>query len=214
MPEPSAGKFAESTPVPNPQAAPATLTEQGWALARQGQLAAAVTLFEQALQEQPEDLRARLGLAMSLTETGKGRDAMPAYRQVLEHDPLNVIALNNLACLLASHPDDALRNGKEAVQLAELACATASHPATATLPTALGTLASAYAEVGRFDDAVRTAKEAIARATAAGYRPMAQELEMQLRWYENGLPYREPRYLVTNRTAAANVTEMRFRSFR
>ena len=77
-----------------------------------------------------------------------------------------VEALNNLAWLLAAHPSDALRNGAEAVRLAERACELSEHRE----PVMLGTLAAAYAEAGRFGDAVKTAEKARDLAAATGLR--------------------------------------------
>src|SRR5439155_25947729 len=64
--------------------------------------------------------------------------------------------LNGLAWVLATHPDARWRNGSEAVRLAEQACELTGY----RQPAALGTLAVAYAEAGRFPEAVTTVQRA------------------------------------------------------
>ena len=74
------------------------------------------------------------------------------------------VAANNLAWLLATHPDAELRDGAEAVRVAERMCEAVPAPP----PVLLDTLSAAYAEAGRFDDALRTVDRAIAAAEKAG----------------------------------------------
>ena len=72
----------------------------------------------------------------------------------------------SLARILATAKDSTLRNGKEAVRFAETACTLTGQGN----PLFLDTLACAYAEDARFDDAVRTAEKAIetSRTTPSG----------------------------------------------
>ena len=70
-------------------------------------------------------------------------------------------ALNNLAWVLATSPKAELRNGAEAVRLAERACELTHYGE----PLFIGTLAAAYAEAGRFPEAVTTAEKAEQLAT-------------------------------------------------
>ena len=56
----------------------------------------------------------------------------------------------------------------------------------------VGTLAAAYADAGRFDDAVKTAQEARATATAAGETGLAEKTRQLLELYRASKPYREP----------------------
>ena len=71
--------------------------------------------------------------------------------------------------MLATSPDDGLRNGAEAVRLAERACELTHYGQ----PLFMGTLATAYAEAGRFPEAVTTAEKAEQLATAAGQTALA-----------------------------------------
>ena len=94
--------------------------------------------------------------AMSLSAQRQAREAMVEYRKALALDDQLLLACNNLAWMLASHPDPQIRNGKEAVGLGERACRLTNYEQ----PFYLGTLAAAYAEAGRFNDAIATAEKA------------------------------------------------------
>ena len=97
-------------------------------------------------------------------QSGKDREAVVEYRRALVIRPLSVEVLNNLAWILATSPDDSVRNGSDAVGFAEKACQQTQNQDAMTL----GTLAAAYAEAGRFSDAVATADKAASLAAAAG----------------------------------------------
>jgi Flp pilus assembly protein TadD len=90
--------------------------------------------------------------------------------------------------VLAASPDDGLRNGAEAVRLAERACELTQDGEASFL----GTLAAAYAEAGRFPEAVTTAEKAERLATDAGSKILAGENRQRLELYRTGKPYHEP----------------------
>ena len=90
---------------------------------------------------------------------------------------------NNLAWFLATAPDSAVRDGPRALALAEQLVAWKPDDAAY-----LDTFAAAYAEVGRFEDAVRTQREAVARIG----RGSRDEYRKHLVSYEGGKPWREP----------------------
>jgi thiol-disulfide isomerase/thioredoxin len=117
---------------------------------------------------------------------GEARQAAAMYREALEIVPSYVDAQNNLAWLLSTHPDDQLRNGADAVRLAEAAIKTAGR-----VPSLLDTLAAAYAEVGRFDEAVATATEAIRLAVSRGQPQLSARIKSRLPSYEAGQPWRD-----------------------
>jgi hypothetical protein len=137
-------------------------------------------------QVEPGAAQADLDLAGRLTEQGNLAGAIAQYRRVLTAHPDLIVALNNLAWLLATSPDASLRHGPEAIQLAERACRLTRY-CEARL---VGTLAAAYAEGGRFPDAIAAAQKACARATGD---PVLLERNRQLlELYRNGQPYHEP----------------------
>ena len=109
------------------------------------------------------------------------------YREALNVDPEYGDAQNNLAWVLATHPDKRVRNGNEAVRLAELAVKAKRGAA----PGLLDTLAAAYAEDHRFEDAVTIARRAIEQAQAGGQLKLAAGIKSRLQLYEAGRPFRD-----------------------
>jgi Flp pilus assembly protein TadD len=127
-------------------------------------------------------------LGMALGQSGRPREAVAQYREALRLNPNLTGALNNLAWALAASPDDELRNGAEAVRLAERACELTHYDE----PLFVGTLAAAYAEAGRFPEAVTTAEKAEQLATDAGLNKLAEKNRQLLELYRAGKPYHEP----------------------
>ena len=97
------------------------------------------------------------------------------------------LALTDLAWVLATDPSASVRNGSEAVALAERACELTHYQQ----PQLIGTLAAAYAEAGRFEEAVRTAETARQAATAAGLNEIVARNEVLLKLYRAGKPYHD-----------------------
>jgi tetratricopeptide (TPR) repeat protein len=156
-------------------------------LAGTGRVPQAVEHMREAVQAQP-DVPMRLQLAQLLVGSGAKADAATEYRKVLESKPDNVEALNNLAGILATSGDEKLRNGQQAVELAERAVRLKE----SNQAQVLGTLAAAYAETGRFKDAVDTAQKAVAAANAAGDSRTAAIHGKLIQFYSAGRPYHEP----------------------
>lgn len=127
-------------------------------------------------------------LAKTLTAQGRDAEAISHVRLATQLKPDWAVALNDLAWVLASHPDAVLRNGTEAVTLAERACDLTRRQQ----PQFVGTLAAAYAEAGRFDDAVRTAEAAVQLAGAAGLVEIVARNQALLQFYRAGKAYHEP----------------------
>jgi tetratricopeptide (TPR) repeat protein len=98
-----------------------------------------------------------------------------------------VEVLNNLAWLLATSPDAHIRDGVQAVKYAEHACELTHHGVTILV----GTLAAAYAEAGRYDDAMAAAEKACALATASGERDLLEKNRKLLALYQAHQPYHE-----------------------
>ena len=128
-------------------------------------------------------------MATLLYQTAKFGEAVSEYRQVVAARPDDVEVLSNLAWLLATCPDSAVRDGAEAVRLAEHACRLSGYQQARTL----GALAAAYAEAGRFNDAVSAAQKAIELASADGNTRLAMIGRQLLALFRAGKPYHEPR---------------------
>jgi tetratricopeptide (TPR) repeat protein len=158
--------------------------EFGYALARNGRLDEAIAEFNEVVRLKP-DAQAYYDLASAQELQGKAGEAATLYRQALTRDRDFLPAMNNLAWLLATHPDPGLRDGNEAVRLAERACDLTQHQE----PLLVGTLAAAYAEAGRFPEAIATAQKARDLALAAGQQELADKNEQLLELYKAGKAY-------------------------
>jgi len=157
------------------------------ALLRTGRTEEAIVEYQKVLRMHPEnaDTHANLGIAF-LTE-GRVRDAIAEYTKALQISPENLAALSNLAWLLATSSDPTLRNGSEAVQLAERADSASSRSDKHS--TILRILAAAYAEAGQFAQAKETAQQALEAANIQGNTTLADTLQGELALYDLGLPY-------------------------
>jgi tetratricopeptide (TPR) repeat protein len=156
---------------------------------RQGDLAAATKEWERIIKETPGSLEAYLALAEAAMRERDFAAAERYLRDGLKHVPYAAGLTNGLAWILATSPIESQRNGDEAVRLAERACAQTGRSQHAFLDT----LAAAYAEAGRFDDAVKTAQEAIRLAGEAGEDQAAAVYRQRLTLYEKHQAYRETR---------------------
>ena len=154
----------------------------GQCLVLNRQPAAAAFAFQNAIRLQPDDGQAQLGLAMILGDGGRDAGAIAHYRKAVQLDTNSIIALNNLAWLLATASDPRLRNGSQAVPLAEHACNLTKNQDAFFI----GTLAAAYAEAGRFNDAVAAAQKARDVALANGQKEVADGNERLLKLFKSG----------------------------
>jgi len=171
----------------NPNYAEA-LDNLGAALTARGQSDEAIESFRRAIQINPNRAETIFHLGMALDQSGRTREAVDQYREALGLNPNLAGALNNLAWVLATSPDGQLRNGAEAVSMAQRACEL-THDGQALF---VGTLAAAYAECGRFPEAVATAEKAEELATKAGLAAVAAKNRQLLGLYRAGKPDHEP----------------------
>jgi tetratricopeptide (TPR) repeat protein len=114
--------------------------------------------------------------------------AIEHYRATLRIVPGFSRAANDLAWLRATHPDPAYRDGGEAVRLASQACQSTRFE----VPEPLDTLAAAYAESGKFKEAIEIAESAVASAAAQGRQRLAEEIRQRLDLYRRHQPFRRP----------------------
>jgi Flp pilus assembly protein TadD len=147
----------------------------------------AVSHFAAALVERPDFAEAHCRLAQALSQQHKSPEAIFHYREALRLKPDFADALNELAWILATAPDSGFRSGTEAVQLAKRACELAQNKQAAFLTT----LSAAYAETGRFTDAIATAQTAGNLAQTAGQKTIAAQDGELLKLYQAGHPFRE-----------------------
>ena len=154
--------------------------------AQQGDLATAVNHFEQAVRIEPDFAEAHDNLGTMTEKQGNSRLAAEHFRRALELQPDLLGAAAKLVRILATSRDPAARNGPEAVGLAEQLAKTTGRNDAAVLDM----LAAAYAEAGRWDEAVATAGQAIELARAAGQTALAEQIDVRLRLYGQQQPYR------------------------
>jgi tetratricopeptide (TPR) repeat protein len=156
----------------------------GNALLLKGRVDNSITQYQKALQIKPDSAGANYNLGNALLQKGREDEAIAHFQKALELKPADPTTQNRLAWLLATCPEASLRDGDKAVQLAQRA----NELAGGKNPAVLRTLAAAFAEAGRFDDARRTAQKAIESAQAAGRQDVAAQLNVDLKRYEAGLP--------------------------
>src|SRR5438270_2076184 len=157
------------------------------ALFRTGRMDEAIAHYQKVLELRPENVDARANLGSLFLAKGRIRDAIAQYRRALRIAPDNVAAQSNLAWLLATAADPSLRNGSEAVFLAERAESDSSRSQNHAI--ILRILAAAYAETGRFPEAKGTAEQALQAAEVQGISALSNALRDELTLYELGLPY-------------------------
>ena len=163
-------------------------SNMGHLLRTRGKLQEAIVQYLAAIRSKPDDLPSHLNLAGTLLESGQTREAVPRFEEALQIDPDSIEALNNLAWILAASGDPGIRNGARAVEYGERACRLTESKQTIMV----GTLAAAYAEAGRFADAIATAEKACALAAQNGELALLEKNRQLLELYRAGKPYREP----------------------
>ena len=171
----------------------------GRALVKKGQVNEAMSHYQQAVQINPNLANAHSDLGNLLLEKSQVEAAIAHYQRALEIQPANAYFLNNLAWVLATYPKPEFRNGPWALDLAQQA----ERLSGGNNPAILGTLAAAYAENGRFPEAVATARRAFDLATAQTNAVNAGVLRANIALYQAGSPLHEAPQ--TNRTLDLNA---------
>jgi tetratricopeptide (TPR) repeat protein/mono/diheme cytochrome c family protein len=156
-------------------------------LQAQGKLTEAIAHYREAVRLNGNYADAHYGLALAFKAQGSNAEAVTHYRQALRSLPDWPIVMTQLAWVLATSPDPAVREAEEALKLAERG-AQLTRPAT---PMTLDVLAAAQAAAGRFDQAAATARQAVDLATAAGDDLAARQIRERLDLYNQRKPYFE-----------------------
>ncbi|MBK7875737.1 MAG: tetratricopeptide repeat protein [Planctomycetes bacterium] len=149
-------------------------------LMRRGEHAGALKEIEAVLGYVPGDMEARRGRARCLDALGRDREARDELEALVAQFPTFLPAQGDLAWLLASSADPALRDVSRAVIVAEKAVAAAQGNRP---PGLLDALALAYAQSGRFSEAAAAAETAAARATELGDAEQAKRIAARLAAY-------------------------------
>jgi tetratricopeptide (TPR) repeat protein len=169
---------------------PASLDVQfnlGIALLQVGRFNHAETVFRQLTVMDPTDGPAHHGLAMAHWHQGQAADAVIAWISAIALDPELWPSVYNLAWVLATHPDDRLRNGPESLRLARRIVDDLKSPDAL----ALEVLAVALAETGQYEEAVKASERAQGmRLRVNGTIIPAEGREERLELFRQGRPYR------------------------
>jgi tetratricopeptide (TPR) repeat protein len=147
------------------------------------QLEVIVETTTAALEKDPDSAETLIARAQALQNLGEYRKAIADYEWLMDLNPqqqINVIAHNNLAYILSTAPDEKLRDGKRALELAKKAV-----DLNPTIADVHDSLAAAYAELGDFDKAIESQQKAIE------LRPEGKSVREHLKLYEQKKPLRE-----------------------
>ena len=156
----------------------------GTVLRQEGRVDEAITEYQKALQIKPNEAEFHNNLGKALQQKGRVGEAISQYREALQIQPEDPGIQNNLAWLLATCSEASLRNGSKAVELARRANALTG----GENPAILRTLAAAFAEAGRFPEAMETAQRALRLAGAQSNTGLAGALQSEMKLYKAGLP--------------------------
>ena len=143
----------------------------------------AIELFTDVLKTDPGNGVAHRGRADAYLNIGEHEKAVADYEVAIKSAADDSGILNNFAWVLATSPDDGLRNGKRALELAEKACQLTDYQQAHIL----STLAAAYAESGDFEAALKWSHKAV----DAGDETVKAQLQQELESYKQQKPWRE-----------------------
>ncbi len=154
----------------------------------------AIKHFENLLKIHPQSADAHFYLAGIFEDRGRKtkdveqlKQAETHYATTIRFRPDHLESLVKLTWLLSTYDDEKIRNGARAVQYATAACQLTD----SEFPPALDALAAAYAEVGRFDDAVQTMEKCLSIPEISAEPQYVQTLTAHLKAYRAGEPWRE-----------------------
>jgi tetratricopeptide (TPR) repeat protein len=165
----------------------------GIALFGRGQMKEAVAHWRKSLELHPDNANIINNLGMARAEEGRISEAIALWEKALALQRDNVSARSNLAWVLATSAEPAIRDGAKAVQLAEQALQLSG----GENPVIFRTLAAAYAESGRFSEAIEAAQRGWELATAQGNSALANGLERNIALYRANSPLRDIRQTET-----------------
>lgn len=166
-----------------------------------GRFGEAVAPLLKAVELDPHNAGYRDGLAWLLFSSGHENETVSNFLETarldphgfnqfvvaVENDTNQVALINNIAWKFATDGDAKLRDGAIAVRLARRACEMTQYQTTACLET----LAAAYAEDSRFDDAVFMAQRAVAVARQKGEARLVKKNQELLEMFKAHQAYHE-----------------------
>lgn len=165
--------------------APLVHENLGSELLKLGRFDEAMQEYQKASELAPDDPRPLYLMGKANLRRGQSVQAITNFETALQRDPNDAQSLTWLARILASDKEPKLRDGARAITLAQKA----NDLTDGKQPLVLGSLAMAYAEAGRFDEARQTASNA--QRLAGSNAELSSNLLRQLDFYKSNRPYRE-----------------------
>ncbi|CAG1011111.1 hypothetical protein PHYC_04005 [Phycisphaerales bacterium] len=147
----------------------------------------ALAQFQAVVRLRPDQPMPHVGVATCLRKLNRDADALAGLRQARDSLPGDVAILNMLARILATSPDDLVRNGAQALAAATRAAELTQH----ANPLVLDTLAAALAESGKPADAANASRAAAALHRKLGSEPAALRSDDLAALYAQGQTLRE-----------------------
>lgn len=152
----------------------------------------AIELLTAILDDNEKSVDALRSRGDALLSVGKHAEAIADYEKALAIDPENTGVLNNLAWVMATSPDDGVRNAKRSIELATKACELTEYKQAHIL----STLASGYAESGDWETAIKWSTKAV--EVGSDEAETADQLKKELESYKEKKPWREKQEIEEN----------------
>jgi tetratricopeptide (TPR) repeat protein len=133
----------------------------------------------------------------ALLSVGRHADAIRDYEEALKIDPNDTGVLNNLAWVLATSPEDNLRDADRSIALGTKACELTNY----ARPHILSTLAAGYAEKGDWETAIKWSSKAVelgSKAKENDEDDVLDQLQKELESYKQRKPWREKQVIEEN----------------
>ncbi len=146
----------------------------------------AINVLDQLIEKNkgvPDAYRTRADAHLNI---GKHAEAIQDYEEAIKLEPDSKDLLNNLAWVLATSPNDEVRDGKRSVELATKACELTDYQEAHIL----STLGAGYAETGDFENAIKWSSKAVELGREQK-NPQLEQLETEVETYKAGKPFRE-----------------------
>jgi tetratricopeptide (TPR) repeat protein len=160
------------------------LTTRGLVFSEAGRHTEALRDLDRAVEVAPRSATARLNRGVAHERAGHYPAAVVDYQRATELSESFALAWNNLAWVRAASPDAKVRDGTAAVEFARRAVRLSGGADGMYLDT----LAAAYAEAGRFDEAVKAQQSAL--ADPAYLAREGDDARERLRLYQAKQPFR------------------------
>jgi tetratricopeptide (TPR) repeat protein len=148
----------------------------------------ALGYYQTVIEREPANAFARFMTALALIRLNRHGDAKTFLEKARSELPDDPDISHALARLLAASPDDTMRDGKRALELLQ----SLWKGLTSVEFEYVETLAMAFAEAGRFEEAVRLQQDIIAKVESAGRLDLVSQLKENLVLYERRQACRKP----------------------